>query len=136
MKKVIVLALASLLSTCAMADVVVSQYGATVDTVNCVQVGQNESLGGGLVGGALGGAGGAIVGSMFGRKGKLVGGLLGAAGGAAYGASGDKIYNCSIMAVLNQTGDKVMVTKQTTEPLQQGQGIGVVQLSNGKWEAL
>lgn len=135
MKKVIGFALAMALSASALANTVESQHTATVEMANCVQVGQNESMVGGLVGGALGSVGGAVVGSMFGKSGKTIGGLVGGLGGAAYGASGDKIYNCSVMAALND-GNKIMVSKQTTQPIQQGSSIGVVKLTNGQWGAL
>lgn len=135
MKKVIGFVVAMAISVSALANQVEGQYKATVEAANCVQVGQNESMVGGLVGGALGSVGGAVVGSMFGKSGKTIGGLVGGMGGAAYGASGDKIYNCSLMAVLS-SGEKVMVSKQTTQPIQQGTSIGVVKFTNGQWGAL
>lgn len=135
MKKVIGFVAALVISVSAMANQVQEQHTATVEAANCVQVGQNESMVGGLVGGALGTVGGAVVGSMFGKSGKTIGGLVGGLGGAAYGASGDKIYNCTLMATIG-TGEKVMVSKQTTQPIQQGTSIGVVKLTNGQWGAL
>jgi len=135
MFKNIMFVMATLMSTAVLANSVEGQYSATVEAVNCVQVGQNESITGGLVGGAVGAVGGTLVGSLFGKSGKTIGGLVGGLGGAAYGASGDKIYNCSLMAVLSN-GEKVMVSKQATQPIQQGSSIGVVKMSNGQWGAL
>lgn len=135
MKKVIGFAIAMAVSGSVFANSVAGQYSATVEAVNCVQVGQNESITGGLVGGGVGAVGGAIVGSFFGKKASKLGAVIGGVGGAAYGASGDKVYNCSVMAVING-GEKVMVSKQTSQPIQQGSSIGVVKFSNGQWGAL
>ncbi|WDS62048.1 hypothetical protein [Pseudomonas phage D6] len=137
MKKILVAALALAMVGCApaYASNVVEQHSAWVEGANCVQVGKNESLSGGLVGGALGGAGGALVGSIFGKKGRTLGAIAGGLGGAAYGASGNKIYNCTVMARLND-GNKVMVTKQTEQPIEQNTTMGVVKLSDGTYQAL
>uniref|UniRef100_A0AB39CCG5 Glycine zipper 2TM domain-containing protein n=1 Tax=Pseudomonas phage RVTF4 TaxID=3236931 RepID=A0AB39CCG5_9VIRU len=135
MKKSLAFALAFLVATAAHANQIVDQQSAYVEGANCVQVGQNESMVGGLVGGALGTAGGALVGSLFGKSGKSIGAIAGGLGGAAYGASGNKIYNCTVMARLRD-GEKVMVTKQTEQVIQQGETMGVVKLSNGFWQAI
>lgn len=135
MKKIIAFALAFAVGAAAHANQVVERESAYVEGANCVQVGQNESMTGGLVGGALGGAGGALVGSLFGKTGRSLGALAGGLGGAAYGASGNKIYNCTVMALL-KNGDRIMVSKQTEQTIKQGDTIGVVKLSNDQWQAL
>lgn len=137
MKKVLVAALALVMVGCAPAYAasVVEQHSAWVENANCVQIGKNESLSGGLVGGALGGAGGALVGSIFGKKGRTLGAIAGGLGGAAYGASGNKIYNCSILARLKD-GEKVMVSKQTEQLIEPNTTMGVVKLSDGSYQAL
>lgn len=130
MKKIIAFALAATMSTAALAD---NSVTALVDQANCVQVGQNTSLTGGAVGGALGGVGGALVGSMFGKKGKALGAIAGGIGGAAIGASGDKIYNCNILARVG--GEAVLVTKQSTKVIYQGESITLVK-AGSQWQAL
>ena len=129
MKKVIALALAMTLSTAVMAD----SYRAVVEDSNCVQVGQNTSVTGGAVGAGLGAVGGGVVGSLFGKKGKWIGAAVGGLGGAAIGASGDKIYNCTVLTTVGN--ERVMVSKQSTEVLERGSNITVVK-QNGQWLAM
>ena len=130
MKRIIALALAATLSTGALAQ---DSLNAIVDQANCVQVGQNTSLTGGAVGGALGGVGGALVGSMFGKKGKTLGAIAGAVGGAAIGASGSKIYNCSILTRVGN--EQVMVQKQSEGLIERGHTVTLVK-QGGVWQAL
>lgn len=129
MKRFIAFALAATLSTGALAQ----SYTAIVEDANCVQIGQNTSLAGGAVGGALGAVGGGLVGSMFGKKGKLLGAVAGGLGGAAIGASGDKVYNCTLLTSVG--GQRVMVSKQANRAVERGESITVVQ-QNGGWQAL
>lgn len=129
MKKIIAFALAGLLSSAAMAE----SYHAVVEDANCVQVGQNTSVTGGAVGAGLGAVGGGVVGSLFGKKGKWIGAAAGALGGAAIGASGDKIYNCTVLTTVGN--ERVMVSKQSSEVLQRGSSIAVVK-QNGQWLAM
>jgi len=131
----LILAFALLFSAVVSANEVTDQQSAYVEGANCVQVGQNESITGGLIGGGVGAVGGALVGSLFGKSGKSIGALAGGLGGAAYGASGSKVYNCSVMARL-RNNEKVLVTKQTDRVIQQGETMGVVKLSNGFWQAI
>lgn len=135
MKKILAFVMALGISAAATANQVVDQQSALVDGVNCVQIAQNESMVGGMVGGAVGSVGGALVGSLFGKTGKSIGAIAGGLGGAAYGASGSKVYNCTVMARLSNN-EKIMVTKQTGQPIQQGDTLGVVKLSNGFWQAI
>lgn len=106
---------------------------ALVEQANCVQVGSNDSVVGGVVGGAAGSIGGALVGSLFGKTGTKLGALAGGLGGAAYGASGDKIYNCNILTKIG--GEAVMVSKQSSEVIVPGNSVTLVK--NGtQWQAL
>lgn len=131
MSKLIAFALTAALATSALAQ---ESHQAQVTQVNCVQVGQNTSMTGAVVGGTLGTAGGAIVGSLFGKKGKFLGAVAGGLGGAAIGANGSKIYNCSILA---DTGkEQVMVSKQSEELVEVGQSVTVIKLDNGQWGAI
>lgn len=129
MKKVIALLLAATLSTVVMAD----SYETVVENANCVQVGQNTSMTGAAVGGGLGAVGGGVVGSLFGKKGKWIGAAAGALGGAAIGASGDKVYNCTVLTTVGH--EKVMVSKQSNRPIEPGNYVTVVK-QNGQWVAL
>jgi outer membrane lipoprotein SlyB len=136
MKKIVIaLSLALAMAVPAHAASVVRQHSAWVESANCVLVDRKESVSGGLVGGALGGVGGALVGSLFGKKGRTIGAIGGALGGAAYGSSGDKVYNCSVLASLND-GSKHLITKITNTQITTQDKIGVVELSDGTFQAL
>jgi outer membrane lipoprotein SlyB len=110
-----------------------NSYTAVVEDANCVQIGQNESIVGGVVGGGVGAVGGALVGSLFGKSGKKWGALAGGLGGAAYGASGDKVYNCTILTTVG--GERVMVSKQSSAIIQRGAAVTVVK-QNNQWLAM
>lgn len=129
MKKVIAIALALMVPTAYAGESVT----ALVEQANCVQVGSNESVVGGVIGGAAGGIGGALVGSLFGKTGKKLGAIAGGIGGAAYGASGDKIYNCNILTKVG--GEAVMVSKQSSQVIVPGNSVTLVK--NGtQWQAI
>lgn len=129
MKRLIALTLTISLSTAVMAE----SYQTVVENANCVQVGQNTSMTGAAVGGGLGAVGGGVVGSLFGKKGKWIGAAAGALGGAAIGGSGDKVYNCTVLTTVGN--EKVMVSKQTSRPVEPGNYVTVVK-QNGQWLAL
>lgn len=129
MKKIIALAIA-LASPLALAD---NSVTSLVEQANCVQVGQNESIVGGIVGGAAGSVGGAIVGSFFGKTGKSLGALAGGVAGGAYGASGDKIFNCTIMTRVGS--EAVLVSKQSPKVILQGESVTLVKTGQ-QWQAL
>lgn len=129
MKRLLALALAMSFSAAVMAN----SYTAVVEDANCVQIGQNESIVGGVVGGGVGAVGGALVGSLFGKSGKKWGALAGGLGGAAYGASGDKVYNCTILTTVG--GERVMVSKQSSAIIQRGAAVTVVK-QNNQWLAM
>lgn len=136
MKKIVTaLAIAFALAVPAHAASVVRQHSAWVESANCVLVDRKESVSGGLVGGAVGGVGGALVGSLFGKKGRTLGAIAGGLGGAAYGSSGEKIYNCTLLATL-QDGSKHMITKITNTQITPQDKIGVAELSDGSFQAL
>lgn len=130
MKSVIAFGLiGALVTPMALADNTVT---ALVEQANCVQVGQNESIVGGIVGGAAGSAGGALVGSFFGKTGKKLGALVGGVAGGAYGASGDKIYNCTVLTRVG--GETVLVSKQSARNIIQGDTITLVK-TGAQWQA-
>lgn len=134
MKNIVALVLVAFMSTSVLANNVTEKYTGVVQDSNCVQIGQNESVVGGMVGGGLGAVGGALVGSFFGKTGTKIGSLVGGVGGAAYGASGNKVYNCTLLI---QIGDSpVMVNKQSEEIITKGSTVTVVKLANNSWQAL
>lgn len=129
MKKVIALTLCLVAPLTLAADSVTT----LVEQANCVQVGSNDSVVGGVIGGAAGSVGGALVGSLFGKTGKKLGAIAGGIGGAAYGGSGDKIYNCNILTKVND--DAVMVSKQSSKVINPGETVTLIK--NGtQWQAL
>lgn len=129
MKKVIAFVLATALSVSVMAQ----SYQAVVEDSNCVLVGQNTSMTGAAVGGGVGALGGAVVGSLFGKKGKWLGAAVGGLGGAAIGSNGDKVYNCTVLTTVGN--ERVMVSKQTNTPMERGTAVTVLK-QNGQWLAL
>ncbi|ARV76977.1 hypothetical protein PHABIO_346 [Pseudomonas phage Phabio] len=129
MKKVIAFVLAAALSTGVMAQ----SFQTVVEDANCVQIGQNTSMTGAAVGGGVGAVGGALVGSLFGKKGKWLGAAAGALGGAAIGSNGDKVYNCTILTTVGN--ERIMVSKQTNAPVERGTAVTVLK-QNGQWQAL
>lgn len=131
MKKILSVALVLALTTpMAMAE---NSVTVLVEQSNCVLVAQNESIVGGIVGGAAGSVGGAIVGSFFGKTGKKLGALAGGVAGGAYGASGDKVYNCTLMTRIG--GEAVLVSKQSSKPIEQGASVTLVR-NGSQWQAL